>query len=199
MSKGDITRNAILDRAVSIASARGLEGLTIGTLAGQMALSKSGLFAHFRSKEALQVQTLEHAASRFTELVVRPALAAPRGEPRLRAVFRLWMEWPTRSGLSGGCLFVAAAAELDDQPGAARDHLVAQQRQWLALLANVVRGAVSVGHFHAAVEPEQFAQDLQGVVLSCFLSHRLLGDPDAARHARTAFEILVLAARAPAA
>ncbi len=197
MGKGDSTRQAILDHSVSLASTVGLEGLTIGRLAEELALSKSGLFAHFRSKESLQIQTLEHAASRFADLVIRPALAAPRGEPRIRATFRLWMDWPRKSGMPGGCLFVAAAAELDDQPGPARDHLVAQQRQWLALIANVVRGAVTEGHFRADVDPEQFAQDLYGVMLSCFLAHRLLGDPDAGRRARAAFENLVSAARAP--
>lgn len=197
MSKGQITRQAILDHSVSLASTVGLDGLTIGRLAEELALSKSGLFAHFRSKESLQIQTLEHAAARFTDLVARPALKSPRGEPRLRAAFRLWMDWPRKSGMPGGCLFVAAAAELDDQPGAARDHLVSQQRQWLALLANVVRGAVLEGHFDAHVEPEQFAQDLYGVMLSCFFAHRLLSDPEAARRARTAFENLIAAARVP--
>lgn len=197
MGKGELTRQAILDRSVSLASAIGLEGLTIGALAEDLDLSKSGLFAHFRSKESLQIQTLEHAASRFADLVVRPALAAPRGEPRIRAAFRLWMDWPKRSGMPGGCLFVAAAAELDDRPGPVRDHLVAQQRQWLALLANVVRTAIAEGHFRADVDPEQFGQDLYGVMLACFLSHRLLEDPNAGRRARVAFENLVLAARAP--
>ncbi len=197
MSKGDVTRQAILDHSVSLASTVGLDGLTIGRLAEETALSKSGVFAHFRSKESLQIQTLEHAAVRFADLVIRPALAAPRGEPRIRAAFRLWMDWPKKSGMPGGCLFVAAAAELDDQPGAAREHLVAQQRQWLALLANVVRAAVAEGHFRAEVEPEQFAQDLYGVMLSCFFSHRLLGDPDAGHRARAAFENLVMAARVP--
>lgn len=197
MGKGDVTRQAILDRSVSLASTVGLDGLTIGRLAEEMALSKSGLFAHFRSKEMLQIETLEHAAARFADLVIRPALLTPRGEPRVRAAFRLWMDWPKKSGMPGGCLFVAAAAELDDQPGPVRDHLVAQQRQWLGLLANVVRGAVSEGHFRAEVEPEQFAQDLYGVMLSCFFSHRLLGDPDAGRRARAAFENLVMAAKVP--
>jgi AcrR family transcriptional regulator len=197
MSKGEATRQTILDHSVSLASTVGLDGLTIGRLAEELALSKSGLFAHFRSKETLQIQTLEHAGARFVDLVIRPSLATPRGESRIRAAFRLWMDWPRKSGLPGGCLFVAAAAELDDQPGAARDHLVAQQRQWLALLANVVRGAITEGHFRAEVEPEQFAQDLYGVMLACFLSQRLLADPDAGRRARTAFENLVLAARVP--
>jgi AcrR family transcriptional regulator len=197
VSKGNATRQAILDHSVAVASTLGLEGVTIGRLAEDLHLSKSGLFAHFRSKESLQIQTLEHAASRFAELVVRPALAAPRGEPRVRAIFRHWMEWPKKSAMPGGCLFAAAAAELDDQPGALRDRLVDQQKQWLSLIASVVRSAMAEGHFRLDLEPEQFAQDLYGVMFSCFFAHRLLGDPEAARRARAAFESLVLAARAP--
>ena len=124
MRKGELTRQSIVEHAAGLASRIGLGGITIGALAGDLDLSKSGLFAHFRSKEALQLQVLEHAAARFTELVIRPALAAPRGEPRLRALFDRWRRWPEASGLPGGCLFVQAAVELDDQPGPARDQLV---------------------------------------------------------------------------
>ena len=197
MSKGELTHQAILDHSVSLASTVGLDGVTIGRLAEDLTLSKSGLFAHFGSKESLQIQTLERAASLFTDLVVRPALRAPRGEPRVRAIFQQWMDWPKRSGMPGGCLFVAAAAELDDQPGAVRGYLVAQQRQWLELIAGVVDGAVAEGHFRAGLEGAQFAQDLYGVMLSCFLMHRLLNDPESGRRAHAAFETLVRAARAP--
>ena len=127
MGKGDQTRDAILERAVRLASQVGLEGLTIGRLAGALDLSKSGLFAHFASKETLQVQTLERAAERFVEVVLRPALAEPRGEPRLRALFERWLRWPQEVSQPGGCIFVQAAVELDDRPGPARDRLVALQ------------------------------------------------------------------------
>jgi AcrR family transcriptional regulator len=197
VSKGALTHLAILDHAASLASMVGLDGVTIGRLADDLTLSKSGLFAHFGSKESLQIQTLERAASLFTDLVVRPARRAPRGEPRVRAIFRQWMDWPKKSGMPGGCLFVAAAAELDDQPGAVRDQLVAQQRQWLAVIAGVVDAAVAEGHFRAGLDGMQFAQDLYGVMLSCFFLHRLLNDPESGRRAHAAFETLVLAARAP--
>ncbi len=116
-TKGAITRQAVLERATQLASRVGLGGLTIGSLADELELSKSGLFGHFRSKEALQIQILDHAAARFVESVVRPALREPRGEPRMRALFERWLDWGRSSPMPGGCLFVAAATELDDRPG----------------------------------------------------------------------------------
>src|SRR5690349_10613587 len=139
--KGERTRDAILDGALRLASELGLEGLSIGRLAEELDLSKSGLFAHFGSKEDLQIRTLERAAARFGEVVVRPALEAPAGEPRVRALFERWLEWPRRVRQPGGCIFVAAAAELDDRPGPARDRLVALQREWLGTLAGAARRA----------------------------------------------------------
>ena len=197
MSKGQATRHAVLDRAVALASRVGLDGLTIGALAEDVDLSKSGLFAHFRSKEALQIQILEHAAATFVDFVVRPALAAPRGLPRVRALFERWLEW-TRSGpMPGGCLFVAAATELDDQPGPARDRLEQLQRDWLGVIATSFRKAVEEGHFRPDADAEQFAQDLYGVALAYHHAHRLLHDARAGERARRGFEALVAAARTP--
>lgn len=195
MSKGELTRQAILEHATLLASRVGLEGLTIGTLADDLELSKSGLFGHFRSKEALQVQVLEHAAASFVEIVVRPALVQPRGLPRMRALFERWLGW-TRSGpLPGGCLFVAAATELDDQPGPVRDRLQQLQRDWLGVIATSFRKGVAEGHFHRDADPEQFAQDLYGVALAYHHAHRLLQDPKAEARARHAFEALLSAAQ----
>src|SRR2546422_9839250 len=120
MRKGANTRNAILTHATGLASQVGLTGLTIGALADHLRLSKSGLFAHFRSKEALQIQVLEHAAASFVEAVVRPALQQPRGEPRMRALFERWLEWEQAEALPGGGVFVAAAREVDGRPGTSR-------------------------------------------------------------------------------
>jgi AcrR family transcriptional regulator len=194
-SKGEVTKQMILDRASSLASRIGLGGLSIGGLADELELSKSGLFAHFRSKEALQVQVLEHAAARFVETVIKPALTAPRGERRVRAVFDFWKKWPKASGMEGGCFFVAAAAELDDQPGPARDVLVRQQKDWLEVLANVVRTAVAEGHFKKSVDPEQLAFELFGIMLSYHFNSRLLGEPSAGDRADAAFEALVARAK----
>jgi AcrR family transcriptional regulator len=196
MRKGEQTRAAILDRAVQLASAVGLEGLTIGRLASEAALSKSGLFAHFASKEALQVQTLERAAERFVEVVVKPGLAARRGEPRVRELFERWLRWPAEVPQPGGCIFVAASAELDDRPGPARDRLAQLQRDWLDVLAGAVRVARDEGHFRAGVEPEQLAFEMYGIMLVTHLASRLLRDRQAVPRARRAFERLLESARA---
>ena len=195
MHKGATTRHAILTHATGLASQVGLTGLTIGALADHLRLSKSGLFAHFRSKEALQIQVLEHAAASFVEAVVRPALQQPRGEPRMRALFERWLEWEQAEALPGGCVFVAAASELDDRPGPARDRLVELQRQWLDVIATSVRKSVETGQLRADADPEQFAQDLYGVMLAFHHQSRLMGDVRAETRARCAFNTLVAAAR----
>jgi AcrR family transcriptional regulator len=196
--KGDQTREAILERSLALASKVGLDGLSIATLADDLGLSKSGLFAHFQSKEALVVQTLERAAERFTEVVVKPALAAPRGEPRVRALFERWLRWSELVPQPGGCVFVAASVELDDQPGPARDVVVRIRRQWLDFVAGAVQRAVEAGHFHANVDPEQFAFEVMGIGLVWHHNSRLLGDPRATERAHRAFEALVASARNPA-
>jgi AcrR family transcriptional regulator len=192
--KGAATREAIVDRAIDLARRVGLEGLTIGRLAEDLDLSKSGLFAHFRSKEMLQVQVLEGAAARFVALVLEPAVKAPRGEPRLRMLFDRWMEWERRPG---GCVFVQAAADLDDRDSRARDRLVELQRQWLDAIATTARGAVREGHFTSDVDAVQFAHDLNGIILAYHHAARLLRDAAAETRARTAFEALLRAARSP--
>jgi AcrR family transcriptional regulator len=196
VTKGEDTRQAILDRAMVLASTVGLEGLSIGGLADALSLSKSGVFAHFRSKEALQAQLIEHAAAQFSEKVVLPALKAPRGEPRVRAVFEHWLRWPKVSDLPGGCFFIAASTELDDRPGPARDALVRHQKDWLDVMANVVRTAVHEGHFRESVDPEQVAFEVYGIMLVCHQYARLLGDAKAGKRARLAFEGLLARLRA---
>jgi AcrR family transcriptional regulator len=119
-TKGAQTRAAILDEALSIASKLGLEGLTIGSLADATGMSKSGLFAHFGSREDLQLAVLEHAAQRYGEQVLMPALRIERGLPRLQAIFERWLDWAAASGLPGGCIMISAANEYDDRPGAKR-------------------------------------------------------------------------------
>ena len=192
MGKGDETRTAVLDQAVEVARRVGLSGLTIGSLAERAELSKSGLFAHFRSKEALQLQVLEHARSRFEEMVARPALRGPRGEARLRALFDRWLDW---SAAPGGCPFVAAATEFDDRPGPVRDRLVLDQRDMFDMIATVFRTGVTEGQFRDDADPDQFAQDFYGVLLARHHTLRLLGDEQADPRARHAFEALIAAAR----
>lgn len=191
MRKGDSTRQAILDHAVRRASTIGLEGLSIGSLATELGLSKSGLFAHFQSKEALKAEVVEHASAIFFETVMLPALSKPRGLPRIREIFARWAVWAERAGLPGGCVFVAAAAELDDQPGPARDALVRSQADWLDALAKAAEIAKAEGHFGGALEPAQFAHELYSVMLGLYHSSRLMRDPLARDRATLAFEALI--------
>jgi AcrR family transcriptional regulator len=196
MRKGEATRQAILERASALATRVGLQGLSIGGLAEDLDLSKSGLFAHFKSKETLQQQVVEYAAERFVTQVIRPALSAPRGEPRLRALFQGWLTWVQGGGEEDGCFFVSATAELDDRPCAARDVLVRQQKDWRDVMANVVRTGIDEGHFGKLCDPAQFAFELHGVMLAFHTSARLLCDPRAEHQVRTAFDSLVQRARA---
>ncbi|HVU00967.1 MAG TPA: TetR/AcrR family transcriptional regulator [Polyangiaceae bacterium] len=191
MTKGEETRSRIVDRALELASVSGIEGLTIGTLASSLSLSKSGLFAHFDSREELQVAVLERAADRFRELVVLPALRAPRGEPRVRALFEKWLDWGKSSFLPGGCVFVSAAAELDDRPGRARDVLVQAQRDFISVLSQAARVAVEEGHFRADADPDQFAFELYALVLGFHHHSRLLREARSGRRVRAAFDRLV--------
>jgi AcrR family transcriptional regulator len=199
MSKGEDTRAAILERALATTSRLGLEGLSIGSLAQDLGMSKSGLFAHFGSKEDLQLRVLELAVERFVESVVRPALARPRGEPRVRALFENWLAWAEASYLPGGCVFIATANELDDRPGPLRDRLVDYQRQWLAVLARAARIAQEEGHFRSDLDTEQFAYESYAVLLAYHHFRRLLRDPGARDRARRAFDDLLGAARAASA
>lgn len=196
MSKGERTRTAILDHATGLASQVGLTGLTIGVLADELNLSKSGLFAHFQSKEALQIDVLEHAAQRFSETVVRPALREPRGAPRLRALFERWIAWERDVALPGGCIFVAATAELDDRPGPVRDRLVALQREWINVLATSLRKGMESGLFRSDADPDQFAQDMYGIMLALHFHRRLMRDAGAEARARRAFDTLLEGAAA---
>jgi len=194
--KGELTRQAILEHAARMASRVGLEGLTIGALADELRLSKSGLFAHFKSKEALQLQVLEFGIARFIDTGIKPALATPRGETRVRALFERWLDWPKSSGLAG-CMFVALATELDDQPGPVRERLVQSQKDWLDVVANCVRTGVGEGHFHADLDTVQFAHELYGIMLANHHAVRLLRDRGAVQRTRRAFDRLLDSARAP--
>ncbi len=178
-----------------MASTLGLEGLSIGGLASEVGMSKSGLFAHFRSKEEMQTQVLKTAIDRFIETVIAPALRQPRGEKRVRALFRHWLEWAGASWLPGGCLFIASAAELDDRPGPLRDFLVSAQRDWLDVLATAARIAVEEGHFRSDLDTAQFAYELHSIALSYHYFQRLLRDPKARDRAATAFEDLIRKSR----
>jgi AcrR family transcriptional regulator len=195
MPKGVETRERIVDRALRLASRDGLEGLSIGGLATDLGLSKSGLFAHFGSKEDLQLAVLREAVSRFETTVIRPAIRAARGEPRIRALFELWLRWMADPAVPGGCILLAASVELDDREGRPRDYLAGTQRLLLTSLAKAARIAIDAGHFRADLDCEQFAFELYGLVLARGHWKRLLRDPQADLRAHTAFETLIAGAR----
>jgi AcrR family transcriptional regulator len=195
MSKGPDTRRAILDQALRLASTGGLGQLSIGLLAGAAKMSKSGLFAHFRSKEQLQIEVLRAASDRFVAKVLAPALRAPRGEPRLEALFENWLAWD-RDEFPGGCVFQAAAAELDDQTGPVRDYLVETQRDLQDSIAQIARAGIESRKFKSAVDPDQLAFDFMGILLAFHRMSRLLRDENAERRARRAFDDLLARSRA---
>jgi AcrR family transcriptional regulator len=189
VSKGEATRQVVLERAVEVASRLGLAGLTIGSLASEVELSKSGLFGHFRSKEALQLQVLAHARQTFTDEVVHPALKEPRGEPRLRKLFEAWTLRCRESAPC--CLFVSAATEFDDRPGAVREQLVRDNRDLMESIALMFRTGISEGQFRQDADPDQFAHELHGLMLGYFHAHRLMGDPLADKRTQRAFDRLI--------
>jgi AcrR family transcriptional regulator len=184
--KGQETRQAILNEALQLASVVGLEGLTIGTLADRLGLSKSGLYAHFKSKEALQQAILEAGLDHFTELVISPALEGPPGVPRLEALFRGWLDWSDHR-MAGGCLFLTAMVEFDDRPGPVRDFLVGMLRRWMGILARTAQESVAGGAFRPDVDPDQLAFEFNGILWQYNQTRRLLGDPAAEDKAWRAF------------
>jgi len=195
MAKGEETRDAILHQGVETAYRVGLGGLTIGELARTTQLSKSGLFAHFRSKESLQLQVLARAREEFVATVLRPAVRVPRGEQRVRALFENWLY----SGVhrtAGVCLYVKALNEFEEQTGAVRDQILQGHRDLYDSISQIFRTAVSEGEFRADADPMQFAYELNGLLLAAYNWVRVVGPEDAERRARQSFETLLEAARA---
>jgi len=197
-TKGEETRAVILDEALGIASRLGLEGLTIGTLADATGMSKSGLFAHFGSREGLQLAVLDHGARNFSAHVVEPVITIERGVPRLRAMFAQWVSWTIASGLPGGCILISAAHEYDDRPGPIRDAVVGMQRRGLSVIARAVNLAIEAGHLKASTDPDQFAFEMLGLVLVAHHHGRLLGDTESRTRALSAFNALIARYATPA-
>jgi AcrR family transcriptional regulator len=194
VSKGEETRQAILERAFELANVVGVTGLSIGRLAEATGLSKSGLFAHFGSKEALEVAVVEEAARQFVQAVMVPALREPRGEPRVRALFEHWLAWGQRPG---GCFFVGASAELDDRTGPARDALVHASKDWVDELAKAVRIGVRENHFRGDTDADQLAFEIYGIMTAGHLFNRFLREPAALERTRKAFERALASVRIP--
>jgi AcrR family transcriptional regulator len=196
MKKGEQTRNLILNKAVALASRVGLEGLSIGSLASQLDLSKSGLFAHFGSKEDLQLLTLKQAQRFFQDRVLSPALKEPPGLPRLRALFSGWLAWIAENGeLPGSCLLLSASAEYGDRPGAVREALVAAQRELRGVVVKAIRLGIEKGHLAPRTDAWQLAFELFGIVLATHHDGRLLDDTRSVARAQNAIEHLFEAHR----
>ena len=191
MSRGTQTRSDILSHALNHASRIGLSGLSIGTLARDVGMSKSGLFAHFGSKEELQRAVLESAAERFVAEIILPAIKQPRGLPRVRALFENWVVWSQSSKREGGCLFVSGSSEFDDRPGVVRDLLAQQVKLWLKTLERAASLAITEGHFHPDTDAEQFAFKMHAYMLEYNVRSRLFRDPNARARTTEAFVALV--------
>ena len=186
--KGARTKQGILERAVDIASVEGLEGLTIGRLAEELEMSKSGLFAHFGSKEELQLATVEAARQRFVNEMFRPALKAARGYPRLLAICRSWLEYIKRGVFPGGCFFAAASFEFDGRPGPIRDAVVAAMDVWLDALEKAIRMAKDEGHLHRRVDVKQLAFEINAIFFGANFSYQMRDDKRAISRAWKAIE-----------
>ncbi len=182
------TRETILEHAYALACRGGVEGLSIGSLAADVGMSKSGVFAHFGSREDLQLAVLESGAQRFVAGVLEPALKQPRGLPRLRAIVANWFDWAQR--FRNGCVLLSAASEYDGRDGALHDAVVAQQAGWRAQLQKAIGQAVEQGHLRADTDGAQLAFEIYALLLALHHDSGLFGHDAARKHATAAFERL---------
>jgi AcrR family transcriptional regulator len=185
-TKGERTRTTILDEAARLATVVGLDGLTIGGLANAIGMSKSGLYAHFGSKQELQLATIDAARRTFVEEVLRPALSAPKGIQRLLAICETYLSHIERWVFPGGCFFSAAAADVGSWPGPARDSIAAQRREWLEILERLAREAQQLGELDRNLAPAQLAFELQALLAAANTTFILNGDAEVFERARRA-------------
>jgi AcrR family transcriptional regulator len=196
LGKGPTTRARIIDDAIRLASVEGLAGLSIGRLAERTGMSKSGLFAHFESRESVELAVLGETINRFRNEVVLPALREPRGEPRIRALIERWHAWSNdNAAMPGGCLLRQAAVELDDRPGPALTLVADAMRQWSETLRRAAVIAMEEGHFRDDLDPSLFAFQVEGIILASHQAERLLRIPGSAARMRRAVDALVEWAR----
>lgn len=192
--KGDLTRATIVDAALAMARRDGLEGLTIGLLAERLGMSKSGVFAHFGSREDLQLAVLREYAARFVDLVLRPAVRSARGLPRLHAIVDRWLALLAEE-LEAGCILIGGATEYDDRPGPLRDALAAIVTSWKAELVRALDQAKACGHLRPDVDCEQMVFEIYGLMLMLHQDARLLRGKDSMRRARCGLQRLIDDAR----
>ena len=187
LQKGQQTRAIILDAALALASHMGLEGLSIGALADVTKMSKSGVFAHFGSREELQIAVVTEYHAKFEEEVFFTSIREPRGLPRLRAMFERWVHRVSQE-IDSGCIYISGAVEFDDRPGPVRDALVAMVHAWHSALSKAIELAKEVGHFRADADVEQILFELHGLILSLHHDARFMRNPGAVPRAGTGFE-----------
>jgi AcrR family transcriptional regulator len=190
LHKGQATRAAILDSALALASQMGLEGLSIGALAEVAGMSKSGVFAHFGSREELQIAVIREYHRRFEDEVFFPALRESRGVPRLRALFERWVRRVSVE-VDSGCIYISGAVEFDDRPGPVRDALVAMVRAWQDALERAIRLAIDEGQLRADTDAQQLLFEIHGLILALHHDARLMRTPGALQRAQRAFDRLV--------
>jgi AcrR family transcriptional regulator len=190
MRKGEQTRAAILDVALELASRNGLEGLTIGLLADRMSMSKSGVFAHFGSREDLQLEVVKLYHHRFEQEVFYPSIKEARGLPRLVAMYTRWVKRVSVE-IASGCIYISGAVEYDDREGQIREQLVSMVRAWQEALLRSVQQAVELGHLRADLDAAQLVFEMHGLSLALHHDARFLRNPGAVERARAAFERLV--------
>ena len=190
LQKGQQTRAAILEAALGQASHMGLEGLSIGALAEVMGMSKSGVFAHFGSREELQIAVIREYHARFEDEVFFPAVRESRGLPRLRALFENWLRRVSVE-VDSGCIYISGAVEFDDRPGPVRDALATMVRDWQSALERAIRLAIAAGHLKADTDPLQILFEVHGLVLALHHDARFLRLPGATERARLGFERVI--------
>jgi AcrR family transcriptional regulator len=194
LRKGEQTRAAILDAALTLASREGLEGLTIGVLAERMAMSKSGVFAHFGSREDLQIEVVRLYHHQFEQEVFYPSLSEPRGLPRLEGLFARWVSRVSME-IASGCIYISGAVEYDDRPGLIRDQLVEMVLTWQAALQRAVKQAIEEGHLSADTDPQQMVFEMYGLVLALHHDARFIKRPGSIERAQKGFAYLIASRR----
>ena len=186
LQKGQQTRAAILEAALGQASHMGLEGLSIGALAEVTQMSKSGVFAHFGSREELQISVIREYHARFEEEVFFPAMSEPRGLPRLQALFERWIKRVSVE-LDSGCIYISGAVEFDDRPGPVRDALAGMVRDWHSALRRAIAQAIKEGHLRADTDADQMLFEMHGLILALHHDARFLRNPGVLNRARVGF------------
>ncbi|WP_353361717.1 TetR/AcrR family transcriptional regulator [Acidovorax sp. FG27] len=187
LQKGQQTKAVIVEAALGLATHIGLEGLSIGALADVTGMSKSGVFAHFGSREELQISVVREYHTRFEQEVFYPAMAAPRGVARLRAMFGNWMQ-RTSIEIDSGCIYISGAVEFDDRAGPVRDALASSVLTWLAAMKRAIEQSMELGELRADVNPEQMLFEIHGLILALHYEARFLQTPGSIDRAHAGFD-----------